>query len=160
MGKDMKKILVPFFVVLFIPLVVFSQPMRHQDKGPMKKIEELEKIKLIDALGMNEETTLRFFARRAKFKSEQFKLYNEENELINKMENALQNGKTSDTDLKNMINQYFDLENQIIKSKQKFINSLPDILTYQQISKLLVFEKRFREEIRNLLFRERMKRRQ
>jgi len=156
----MKKLLVPFLILLMTPLAVYSQSMRHQDMGPMKKIEELEKIKLIDALGMDEQTTLRFFARRAKFKDEQRKLFNQENNLVSKLEDAVKSGKSNDADLKNMINQYLDLENQIVNTKQKFINSLPDILSYKQISELLVFEKRFREEIRNLLFRERMKRRQ
>jgi hypothetical protein len=154
----MKKLVVLFLIVLFIPLAGYSQSMRHQDMGPMKKIEELEKIKLIDVLGMNEETTLRFFARRSKFKDEQRKLFGQENDLIGKMEDAVKSGKSNDSDLKSMISQYFDLENQIVNAKQKFINSLPDILSYKQISELLVFEKRFREEIRSLLFRERMKR--
>ena len=156
----MKKLLVPFLIIFMIPCAAFSQSERHQNMAPMKKIEELEKIKLIDALGMNEETTLRFFARRSKFKDEQRKLFDQENDLISKMEDAAKGGESSDSDLKNMINQYLDLDNQIISARQKFINSLPDILTYKQISELLVFEKRFREEIRNLLFKERMRRRQ
>lgn len=155
----MKNLLIPFLIILMIPLAVYSQSMRHQDMGPMKKIEELEKIKLIDALGMNEETTLRFFARRSKFKDEQRKLFDQENDLISKMENSVKSGKSNDTDLKTMINQYLDLEDQIVNAKQKFINSLSDILSFKQISELLVFEKRFREEIRSLLFRDRMRRR-
>jgi hypothetical protein len=155
----MKKLLVPFIIVLFVPLAVYSQPVRHKDKGPMKKIEELEKIKLIDALGMDEETTLRFFARRAKFKDEQKQLFSKENNLIEKMQNTVQNDKSSNEEQRKLIKQYLDIQNQIIDARQKFINSLSDILSYQQITKLIVFEKRFREEIRNLFFRDRMRRR-
>jgi len=155
----MKKLLVPFIIVLFVPLASYSQPVRHKDMGPMKKIEELEKIKLIDALGMDENTTLRFFARRAKFKDEQKQLFSKENNLIQKMQDAVQNDKSSNEEQRKMIKKYLDIENRIIDSRQKFINSLSDILSYQQITKLIVFEKRFREEIRKLFFRDRMRRR-
>lgn len=41
---------------------------------------------------------------------------------------------------------------QIESEKQKFINSLSDILSTEQIARLLIFEKRFKEEIRSVLF--------
>ncbi len=155
----MKNLLVPFIILLFVPLTVFGQQTRHKDKGPMKKIEELEKIKLIDALGMDEETTLRFFARRAKFKDEQRQLFSEENNIVEKMQDAVQKDKSSNEEQRKLIKQYLDIQTQIINTRQKFINSLSDILSYQQIAKLIVFEKKFREEIRNLFFRDRMRRR-
>jgi predicted patatin/cPLA2 family phospholipase len=63
----------------------------------------------------------------------------------------------NDEELKKMINQYQDLENKILKRKQDFYNSLSDILSYKQIAKVLVFERKFREEIRSALFQERRK---
>jgi hypothetical protein len=36
--------------------------------------------------------------------------------------------------------------------RNQFVNSLDDILSTEQIAKLIVFEKRFRDEIRNVLF--------
>ncbi len=61
------------------------------------------------------------------------------------------------TDYKKLIDQYLNLESKIVQNRAEFINSLSDILTNQQICKLLIFEKKFREEIREVLFKERAK---
>jgi hypothetical protein len=53
---------------------------------------------------------------------------------------------------KNLIGDLLKTRQQIVTEKQKFIDSLSDILSAGQIARLLVFEKRFREEIRNVLF--------
>ena len=44
---------------------------------------------------------------------------------------------------------------QFDKGRVDFVNSLSDILSYEQIGKLIIFEKRFRNEVRKLLIKER-----
>jgi hypothetical protein len=38
------------------------------------------------------------------------------------------------------------------EERERFFNSLNDILTYKQLAELTLFERRFREEIRDVLF--------
>ncbi|MHB1686209.1 MAG: hypothetical protein ACYCVH_02385 [Ignavibacteriaceae bacterium] len=124
----------------------------------MKKIEELEKIKLIETLNMNEETTLRFFSRWDKFKDSQHQLIKNSNELLDKLEEAVSHNKSgNDPEISKMINDYFGIEGQLVQRRENFVHSLSDILDQNQIAKLLVFEKRFREEIKNALFKQRMR---
>jgi len=63
------------------------------------------------------------------------------------------NDGKNDDELKKMIDQYQDLENKILKKRQEFYNSLNDILTYKQIAKVLLFERKFKDEIRAALGR-------
>ncbi len=155
----MKKIITLSAFVLLLPLISYGQHMHRDDKGAFKKIEELENIKLISALGMDETTTLKFFARRTKFREQQGKLYQAANDILNKLDEAVKSGKKDDNELKNDLNQYWKIQNKLTEQKEKFFNSLTDILSYKQISELLVFERRFREEIRKMFFQERFKRR-
>ena len=65
----MKTLLSILFVITFVFSNYgqeFRHPMQREARG---KIDELEKIKLIDVLQMNEETTLRFFARRSEYQN-------------------------------------------------------------------------------------------
>jgi len=122
----------------------------------MKKIEELEKIKLIDALNLDEKTTLRFFARRNEYRNRQNKLMKDASNLLDQMDDFVKKDTNQNApEYKKLIEQYLENETKIIKNRTDYINSLHDILTYQQISRLLIFEKRFREEIRKALFKER-----
>ncbi len=56
-------------------------------------------------------------------------------------------------DYKDLVNNYLSVQKQVASEHTKFINSLYDILSNEQIAKLIVFEKRFREEIRHILLR-------
>jgi hypothetical protein len=154
----MKKIVAAGLFFLIAALGVNAQGSKGSDEGPMKKIEELEKIKLIETLGMDEQTTLKFFSRRTKYREEQTELVKNSSGLLDQIsELTKKDDKKNDEELKKMIDQYHDLENKILRRKQDFYNSLNDILTYKQIAKVLVFERKFREEIRSALLQERRK---
>jgi hypothetical protein len=149
------------FTILFA--FILSLPSFAQDNGPQRnrrgqgKIEELEKIKLIDVLQMDEQTTLKFFARRDEYQNKVRDLNADADSQLDKISDYIQkNGDKNSSELKKMINEYLAYNEEIAAYKTKFINSLTDILSYEQISKLLVFEKHFREELRKLLFRPRM----
>ncbi len=152
----MKQIIL--FLSFFFSLVigVNAQPLGMRPSNPMKKIEELEKIKLIESLQMNEETTLRFFSRWDQFKNNQHKLVKSSNEILDKLDREVSTNKEKNNpEINKMIDLYFGIEKQLQKNKRDFIYSLKDILDQNQIAKLLVFEKKFKDEIRNVLFRQR-----
>ena len=53
------------FLIMIFSSLSEAQPEKHKHMfGPSDKIRELEKIKLIEILDLDEETTLKFFARR------------------------------------------------------------------------------------------------
>ena len=153
----MKKLQLSLLLVFVGTLMVFAQGMRRMEQGPMKKIEELERVKLIETLNMDEQTTLKFFARRVKFRDTQSQLFAKSNGILNQMDDLNKSSGKNSEELKKLIDQYLDDEQKIIENRENFIKSLDDILTPDQISRYLVFEKRFREEIRNVIFRERKK---
>ena len=162
----MKKLFLLITAVLLICGPAAAQHMERDDmgpdgnRGPDKKIEELEKIKLIDALNMDENTTLKFFARRNKFRSEMKQMGTQADDVLAKINTELDKGKNVDqANLKSLISQLGEIQVNIAKKRGEFVNSLSDILTTEQIAKMLVFEKKFRDEIRRALFHERMKHR-
>ena len=151
------------FILIFSAILLFScfgnaQGKKHHDSDAFKKIEELEKIKLIDVLGLNEETTLRFFARRSEYKNSQADLMKSGSKLLDQMDDIVKkDNDPTNLEYKKLIDEYMGIETKIVQNRVNFISSLSDILTYQQISKLLIFEKKFRDEIRQMLFKERPK---
>jgi hypothetical protein len=133
-----------------MPVVIFAQgKMDH--KGPREKIEQLEKLKLIEALDMDEQTTLKFFARRNESRDRIDKMNDSLDAITDSLESKFSKG--DDPDYKSLVNKYLSIEKQIAVEHTQFVNSLYDILSNEQVAKLIVFEKRFREEIRHLLLR-------
>ena len=146
----MKKIFLLLLIFAIVPSMIFAQGMRER-RGPREKIEQLEKVKLIDALNMDEQTTLKFFARRNEFRNRMDALNDSLDTLVDILESEF-SGKNS-TIYKELINNYLDIEKKIATEHTRFISSLYDILSVEQVAKLVVFEKRFREEIRHILFK-------
>ncbi len=146
----MKRISSLIFILMIIPVLVSAQGMKDRN-GPREKIEQLEKIKLIEALDMDEQTLLKFFARRNESRDRIDKLNDSLDTITDNLESKFSKGDQAG--YKELINKYLSIQKQIASEHTQFINSLYDLLTNEQVAKLIVFEKRFREEIRHILLR-------
>lgn len=143
-------------ILLLLSSVLFGQKGKWQDEEAREKFEQLEKIKLIETLGMDEETTLRFFARRTEHKKQQDEIQEMLQQKIDNLDVVFKSGRIATVEeIKSSINEITTLQLQFDKNRVDFINSLSDILSYEQIAKLIIFEKKFRNEVRKLIMRER-----
>ena len=150
----MKKIFTSLlFVLLFCGLLnaQYHQKNNHNLK-PLQKIEQLEKAKIIEALNLNEETAVRLFARRNESRQKVGDTNKQREELLKDLEKNLKDGvKMSDAEYKDRVNNILSLDASMLKERDNFYRSLGDLISQQQIAKLIVFENNFRKEIRKSL---------
>ena len=155
----MKRTIILFSIIILATISSFGQMrMHHKDDKPQKRIEELEKIKLLEVLNLDEKTMLKFFSRRDEYQKKMNELRESSGDLLNQMDKLVKDGnKQQDSELKELINKYLANQAKFNKIRGEFIGSISDILTTRQIAKYLVFERKFRDEIRNLIFKHRMR---
>ena len=116
---------------------------------PLRQIEEWEKMKLIQVLDLNEDASVRFFARRNEHQKRVREILNQRDQLAQEIEKEIKDGaKVSDAVYQEQVNRMLELEAKMMKERESFIKSLNDILSPEQIAKLTVFEIRFRREVR------------
>lgn len=121
-----------------------------------EKLKHLEKIKLIETLDMDEETTLRFFSRKNELEKKIDSFTEQAEQVINQMEIIFKAGKIyTEAELKSLINKVNTIHSEVEKEKSNFINSLDDIFTTEQIAKFIIFERRFKDELKKAMFKER-----
>ena len=148
--------------IIFIVCTIFifaSAANAQQPHGPMKdskfreKIEQLEKIKLLEVLDLDEETTLRFFSRQSSHRDEEMKLMDQKEELVDLLENYFTAGKDlpKGESFESINKKILEQEKKMANQRTDFVKSLKDIMSEEQISKLIVFESRFRREIRDMI---------
>lgn len=148
----MYKLLITLFAIILLTSISFPQKMDERGMKHRGKLEQLEKIKLIEALDLDEETSIRFFSRRNESRKEIQELEIRTDDIIAELEKSFNNGDKSKDDLqKRLTSDLLKTRESIETKRNQFINSLNDILTTEQIAKLIVFEKKFRDEIRNVL---------
>lgn len=161
---NMNKLIFVIVLSFTIVSIALSQDMKeeggsHRRRAPMKKIEELEKIKLLDILNLDEATSAKLFTRRNQDRTKIWDIEDRINDDLQNIENEVKKGKDADlSKIQKMNEEYLNLTMEVEKEKQNYLRSLSDILTPQQIGKYIVFERKFREEIRDLLMKERIKR--
>ncbi|PKL82333.1 MAG: hypothetical protein CVV24_10605 [Ignavibacteriae bacterium HGW-Ignavibacteriae-3] len=150
----MKKIFLTFLIICLSVTVNEAQkrPRQGNNAKPMQRIEQLEKLKLIEILNLNEETAVRFFSRRHDHQMKMRDLLDRRDQAINDLENDVKNdSQRNDAFFKDQINKMMTLENNISAQRENYIKSLSDLLSPLQISKLLVFESNFRRQVRETL---------
>ena len=149
----MKKLFMIMLVLILLTPIIYSQQMKENKMKNREKLEQLEKIKLIESLDMDEDTSIRFFARRNESKREIQELEKKTEDIIFELEKSFNiEDKNQDEKQKQLISEMLKNRESIELKRNQFINSLGDILSTEQIAKLIVFEKKFRDEIRNVLF--------
>ena len=152
----MKIFYITLFVVSAFAMSLFPQKKFGRDGEMRERMAQLEKIKLIEVMNMDEETTLRFFSRRAEFQKKHDEMRENIDTKIDLLEATLKSARmVTDTELQTMINEILELHKAFENERAEFIKSLNDILSTDQIARYLVFEKRFRDELRRLLLHER-----
>ncbi len=143
MNKQFISTLIAF---VFITTAVFAQ----NGPGPrynqrMRQLRQLEQLRLVEILDLDEETSARFFARRKEHFDNIEKLQAEKNQILNELAQKIENNEKVNS--KEYRAKLQKIERNLLEERIKFYNSLDDILTNEQIAKLLVFQSRFRKEI-------------
>ncbi len=150
----MKKIFLPLLIVLLIgsSLIAQDRPRMNKEMKPLQRVEQWERIKLIEVLNMDEETAVRFFTRRRDHQMKVKEILDQRETALNELENEIKNGsQSSDAGYKEKVNKLLSLESRITSERENFVKSLGDLLTPVQIAKLIVFEIKFRREVRETL---------
>jgi hypothetical protein len=125
---------------------------QNRDLKPLQKIEQWEKVKLIEVLNLDEETAVRFFARRNEHQKKMKEILDQKDGMIQDIEDEIRSGsQTSDAAYKEQVGNILSLESRIMKERENFLKSLSDLFTPKQIATLVVFESKFRKEIRERL---------
>jgi hypothetical protein len=157
----MKVLFLAVSLIIVSSMQSFSQMHDRPPQHMRDKLNQLEKIKLIEVLEMDEETTLRFFSRRNEHKVKIDKLVKRTDEIITQMEVIFKAGRVyTEAELKSLIEEANTIHTEIVQTKSDFINSLDDILTTDQIAKLIIFERRFKDELKRAMFKGRKYRNQ
>lgn len=135
-----------------------AQPGRERPHmRNMEKILQLEKVKLLEVLTLDEETSVKFFLRlkehREKMRENMEQLDKLTDDLRKRLED--ENLDVNDPQFKKYNDELVNIENNGKKIRVDFIKSVSEILTPIQISKFLVFERAFRNEMQDLLMKQR-----
>ncbi len=145
-----------FILILTVLLSINSstaQNFEKKERKRMNRIDQLERVKLIETLNLTEEQSIRFFARRNEHRKEIESIEKKIDDQLQELESLLNSSENKESSLKKLNEEILANREKIEAKRKQFIYSLNDILTTEQISKLLLFERRFKEQIKDLILK-------
>ena len=136
-------------------LAVCSGTLFTQDLLPLRgpaaeRIEQYKKVRMMDELKLDEETSIRFFARYNSHQEELRKLNDKRNELIDELQ-ALRRRNASDADYRKVLNELKVLANPAIELREEYFTDLAEIFSPKQMAEYFIFERKFIQNLREIM---------
>ncbi len=144
---------VAIIAMLLIGHSLIAQPQRRSERPgrlPRERIEEFKKLKLIEVVDLEEELAVRFFAKYNKHEKKQQAVHREMKETVDRIEKMLQEN-AGEAEFEKAFARLQELERKIDGERQRFLDELRQILTVQQVGKLIVFERNFAKRIQEIM---------
>jgi Spy/CpxP family protein refolding chaperone len=142
---------------LFFVGAVSAQPRQGQRRGPpwapedrMHRVEQFKKIRLMEVLKLKDEESIRFFSRYDKFEDELRGLERERNRIIDDLDSLLKQDGKGEAYQKDF-DELVALGQKVADARMRFYNEIRGILTPQQVAKVIVFERDFGKELRDII---------
>ncbi|NUN07998.1 MAG: hypothetical protein HUU54_02360 [Ignavibacteriaceae bacterium] len=141
--------------LLILLLAIFFVPLAHgQMRGQAnmhKRVEEYEKVKLIEVLNLDETRSVQFFVKRKEFRDKQREITSQIDSLVLRMKRLEKKPDKEKT--KELINQYVEKEKQMHALRSGYISELRNILTEEELAKFIVFEREFRKDLQEMILK-------
>ena len=136
------------YIYIIISLCVL---LNAQDAKPKKNMQVMMKWQLIEYLDLDESQAEKFFPKMSTYEKNIKKINLKIRDLKNVLEKQINRGSTSNSQNRNNIKDIKELEKQKIDLRADYLISLEGVLEPQQISKLMIFEKKFKKTLKDEL---------
>lgn len=144
--------LTPSFVLFSL---AFSTLLYSQDVPPRlgpagERLEQFKKVQLLEALKLDEEMSVRFLVRYNKHQEAIRDVNQKRNVLIDQLQ-TMSMSSTNDGDIDKTIKELIATDTKITDARNKFVSELKEVISMKQIARLIVFERNFYRDIRDIV---------
>jgi hypothetical protein len=152
------RILINLFIILFsISLAAQNQGRPKMDAN--KKIMQLEKVKLMETLELDDDISVKFFNLRTQHQKNMTELREKSDKILDIMQETLsEDGSTNKSSLNKLVEDFKVAEAEMNRERRRYLKEAETLLPADKFAKMLVFERNFRSEVRDLIMGQRMKR--
>lgn len=142
------------FVVTLFAAFILAPCLLHAQQGKgREKAEQLEKLKMIEALNLDEETAIKLIVRTKDFRRKIMAITEASDSVLGEMDKALTDKATRQ--YKKLADDFIKNEALKLKARADYYASAAEILSEEQMLRLMIFEKEFRKELQDLMFKNR-----
>ena len=135
-------------ISIFLTVSIFLIAMPPHQRGG-EKARMLMKWKLTEYLDLNENQAEKFFPRMNSHEKEMKIINNEIKNLKDELDEFILSHSSTKRKNNSVLEQIRNLEQNKVNLRFDYLNSVDDILNPSQVSKLLIFENKFRRSLQD-----------
>lgn len=129
--------------------LTFGQERPGQFRGA-QRVEQFKKLRMIEALKMDDDTSIRFFAKYNKHEEIVRDINKEREGFLDELEGMRKSG-SKDAEMEKVITSLLALDAKQSEERSRFVSDLKAVLTTSQIADLLLFERNFARNVRQMM---------
>lgn len=136
-----------------VAVVLLASAQDTQQPAPgraVERIEQFKKIRMMEVMHLDEQTSIKFFSRYNKHQELLKDLRQKQIQTIQRIQNFRKNNAPN-AEYGKVIDDLRSLETQVNGAKSKYVDELKEVLTNEQIAEYLVFELRFQQNLRDIV---------
>ena len=137
-------------LVLIFSSASLAQLREPYQRRPLERLESLKKVRMLEALKLDEETGVKLINRYTKNRETIWDLEKERRTVMDKLAAQLQSNAT-DTEFEKTIDELLAVEKKITDVRVNYLQELKEVLTTRQVAEYLVFERNFAKDIRDII---------
>lgn len=115
-----------------------------------ERLEQWRKVRIMEVLKLDEETSVRFFARYNKHVQAMREIQQGRNALVDQLE-AMGRSGASDGEFQQVEAKLVRTDEQVADARASFLEDVKPILTPKQIGAYIVFERNFRKNVNEII---------
>jgi hypothetical protein len=129
---------------------------RRMMEQQRKHLEQFRMFELLKLLDLKEDQEVDFLTMYKNYRDKQNDIDSRRRDLVIQLGAGLEADSLSDNEIQHMVQEIFTLNTDKVKAAEQFVREAGDVLTTQQIGRLVVFQERFEYELLSRLrsFRE------
>jgi len=152
----MKKVIPLLYLGIIIGLAqplppAVDEPPPLERREPKELIETLRKVRLIEELKLTDEQSIKFFPKVNELKEARDAFNQQRQALIGELANLLKKGAKATGEINAEVDKLFELEESFHKKEVSLKKEMRKILTPEQQVRLILFQIRFDEEMRDMI---------
>ena len=148
--KSVKIVFIFFILLLIICTSLYSQDPLPPRGPAAERIAQFKKVRLMEVLKFDEETSIRFFARYSKYEASLHAIQKDHNALIDRLQEIVQSHGTN-SEIEQVIKEIGLSEEKIAETRSNFLEELKDIISVKQVAQYVVFERNFNKNLRDIM---------
>ncbi|HZY10306.1 MAG TPA: hypothetical protein VFF29_04055 [Bacteroidota bacterium] len=142
------------FVIMLIGLdPAYAQRRRPPgpdfEPGP-ERIERFKTMRLVEALKLKEEESVRFFAKQNTHDEKVRELMKSRNETLDEISENVREQSQSD-EIQKRIDTILEIDQNIFQERKRYHEEMRKFLSQEQFAKFLLFEREFEQQVRDAM---------